>query len=254
MSPPEINIDSIIRYVCSAKSALSDASAYCARVASKIPDLPDAFAVAAQHLPTLKTVFTTIHESIIAISGCNEDQDYNNKEQHQDNKKEVHNNTEEKLNKIYSDINDTMKDYAIHVTYLQQLFETVGGRSDNADSRLKKYKKSVQDNKGTGLEKVMLHLLECAIGVAKEPLVTQGDIKNLEKALDDVTSLSPLFDETPSGATMNNFGAGNQFQHNGVGHQNICEDGFQVNGNNDNATYHFQAKAKDADKSEKSDI
>jgi predicted RNase H-like nuclease (RuvC/YqgF family) len=249
MSPPE-NIDRIIRYVCSAKSALENANSYCTRVTAKIPDLPKAFSVAAQHLSTLKAVVTTIHDSLNIIRDGDDEEDRRNKEQDRENE-------DDKLNEICQNINGTMEGYVQHVENLQKFFEIVNGRGDNADSRLKKYKKSVQSNRGTGLEKVMQHLLECAISVAKVPLVTQSDIENLEKALDDVRSLTPLFDDCSAGAIMNNFGAGNQFQHNGVGHQNICEDGVQINGNNDNAQFHFQARQarqarpNDTDRSEK---
>ncbi|KAL6892131.1 hypothetical protein GGI43DRAFT_196831 [Trichoderma evansii] len=258
MSTPEISSDSIIRYVHGAKSALDGANVYCAKVVREIPDLPKTFPVTAKHLPTLLAVFTTIHTSLNSISDGDEELIDVNGEHNRINDKQDHNiekqdngNDKQDLSKIYQSINETMQDYGGHVSYLQLLFETVRSRNDNADLRLKKYKKIVQNHKGMGLEKVMLHLLNCAIRVAKAPLVTGKEIKDLEGALNEVTDLTPLSDDCLGGGTMNNYGTGNQFQHNGNGNQNICEDGFQVNGNNDHAVYNYQARQKEADKPDK---
>ncbi|KAL7919400.1 hypothetical protein ACQKWADRAFT_195485 [Trichoderma austrokoningii] len=221
MNASENSKNDVIGFVYNAKLALDNASQHFG--VGELVDLPVAFPVAEKHLHTLRATFTSIHTK---LNG--------------DNLSEVYTNSS----------SNATQEYCRHITYVKKLFETVKSASDSAELKMKKYQRVVQDNKGMGLEKVMLYLIKCARVVAKKPFVTDKQKEALKEAQNELEDLPPVFDHSPTGGVIrNHHSSGHQFTHGGTGHQNICNSGFQITGNNDGGVYNYRIKPGEANES-----
>lgn len=220
MNSSENNKNNVISFVYNAKLALDNTSQ--CFVVGELVDLPEAFPVAEKHLHTLRTTFASIH---MKLNGGY-------------------------LGEVYPNSSNAAQEYCSRIAYVKELLEIAKCPSDNAELKMKKYQRIVRDNKGMGLEKAMLYLIKCARVVAKKPFVTDKQKEALREAQDEMTDLPPVFDDSPMGdVTMNHHSSGHQFNHGGTGHQNICNSGFQITGNNDRGVYNYVIKSNEVDES-----
>lgn len=220
MSATESNKNDVIGFVYNAKLSLDNASQ--CFVIDELVDLPEGFLMAEKHLHTLRTTFTSIYTKLSV----------------------------ENLNEVYPNSNSATQEYCSHIAYVKELFEIINCPNDNSEVKMKKYQMAVQDHRGMGLEKVMLHLINCAMVVAKKPLVTDKQKEALKEAQDEMKDLPPLYDgNSAGGIAVNHHSSGHQFNYSGTGHQNICNSGFQITGNNDRGVYNYMTDPNRVDKS-----
>ncbi|RMJ07382.1 hypothetical protein CDV36_012999 [Fusarium kuroshium] len=121
------------------------------------------------------------------------------------------------------------------IQLLESLFQAVNNSQNKDDA----YRHAV--GQGKTLEKVMEEMLQDALSAAVLPLVEREHVAALNRALEQVKSLSLSLEGQSRGAhiTCNNSGEGHQFNQNGGGGMYNCSSGFQVNGPNDGATYNY---------------
>jgi hypothetical protein len=220
MSSSENNKSDVINFVYNAKLALDNTSQ--CFVVGELVDLPEAFPIAEKHIRTLRTIFASIHTKL----------------------------TGEYLSEVYPNSSNAAQEYCRHIAYVKELLEVAKCPSDNAELKMKKYQRVVQDNNGMGLENAMLYLIKCARVVAKKPFVTDKQKESLKEAQDEIEDLPPAFDDGSKGdVIMNHHSSGHQFNHGGTGHQNICNSGFQITGNNDRGVYNYVIKSNEVDES-----
>ncbi|UKZ72202.1 uncharacterized protein TrAtP1_013142 [Trichoderma atroviride] len=220
MNSSENNKLDVISFVYNAKLALDSASQ--CFVVGELVDLPEAFPIAEKHLHTLRTTFDSIHTK---LNG-------------------------EYLSEVYPNSSIAAQAYCSYIAYVKEILEIAKCSSDNSELKMKKYQRIVQDNNGVGLEKAMLYLIKCARVVAKKPFVSDKQKEALREAQDEMKDLPPAFNDSSMGdAIMNHHSSGHQFNHGGTGHQNICNSGFQITGNNDRGVYNYMIKSNEVDES-----
>ncbi|KAF5554737.1 hypothetical protein FNAPI_6333 [Fusarium napiforme] len=154
----------------------------------------------------------------------------------------------EQMRELYPIIKHVADEGCLQLRAIQRLFDAVTQEGD----KLERYTSAVRNGDGKKVETIMLELLTNTTLVAVEPIVCQEHIEALQRALEDVKKLPPSLEEDRSASVvLNNSGPGNQFYHGGRGNQNHCSGGFQVNGDNQNATYTYTEKAKANEHSDK---
>ncbi|KAL7955692.1 hypothetical protein V8C34DRAFT_316237 [Trichoderma compactum] len=123
---------------------------------------------------------------------------------------------------------------SLEVTYFNSIFEAVTSPS-KFPTRDEKYRLAAEKYGGIPIEAAVRELLHEAIN-SVEVLSDEDGLKSaLQAQFDKVDKLKPSLTQNPKGTiSVNHYGRGNQFYHGGRGHQNHCEGGIQITG--DNAT------------------
>ncbi|KAJ6003292.1 hypothetical protein N7451_005839 [Penicillium sp. IBT 35674x] len=220
----EITKPQVLRDIRNTLLVLEKAAEACATV-SEVPELPLAFSVVAKHLPLTITILTSLTTHIKSASDDEEVQ---------------------QLRDMYPVIKGVTCDCSENVRILEDLFETVMQSDVDTQTKLRSYRSGVQFNGGKMVEKVMLDLLNLIMSL--EPLTTQEQIQTLQEALEEVKKVPPSLEDAPgAGVVMNNSGPGSMFYYGGKGHMNVNTGGFQVTGDNHNATYNYTEHLKAAE-------
>ncbi|KAH8667739.1 hypothetical protein BGZ61DRAFT_461099 [Ilyonectria robusta] len=124
---------------------------------------------------------------------------------------------------------------------MQDLFDTVS--SDDSTPWIDRYREAV--GSGDRLEEAMRELLDGIRDIAKVPLVSEDQIKELKEALKIVKRLPASLENRNGGYTFTNSGSGIQPIHLGKGEQNINGgSGFQVTGKGAHSTVNYNSGQK----------
>lgn len=173
-------------------------------------DLPEALYIAPQALAYIPMLLRSLEGYIIEIQEANA--------------------LKEKYGEIYEFAELCQK----QVTYFNSIFEAVTS-SGKFPTRDEKYRLAAEKCGGLPIEVAVKELLQEAINLATLLSDEDGLKSELQAAFDKVDKLKPSLTQTPKGTiSVNHYGRGNQFYHGGRGHQNHCEGGIQITG--DNAT------------------
>ncbi|OTA86001.1 hypothetical protein M434DRAFT_15977 [Hypoxylon sp. CO27-5] len=207
----QVKKDQVIRTLDNATYALSGALGQCT-ADQDFTGLGDAFPVVAKRLPIL---LQTLESMKVSLGNAEE---------------------KEELKKKYKAVSQFAEVCRSQAGYFQDIFAAIA--VNDSVPKLEHYRNAVADADGARIESVMRKLLDQAVDVAAAPLVSDDLIEKLEHAQDEVAALGPfLKDDHRGSTTLNNYGGGSQFYHNGNGNQNHCSGGVQVNG--DGSTNHF---------------
>lgn len=198
-----LQVTSALRTACIALEAAITSSASVKDSAG----LPSAFSIVTKHLPTLHQALDYLKRRL---------EDIPDSQRFADKHMDIY-----RLSKTSQDQSEYLQDFFAAVT------TTDGSRG------LDKYRDIVKKNNDKKIEDVLKNLLSQTIDiVSAEPLKDEALIRELEKALNEITSLAPSLPENAKrGPMLNNHGNGNQFYHGGSGNQNHCSGGVQVTGN-----------------------
>ncbi|CEI60340.1 hypothetical protein FVEN_g6500 [Fusarium venenatum] len=127
---------------------------------------------------------------------------------------------------------------------IESLFDAIK-QDYQSGTKNKHYAAAVQRGDGNKIENIMVDLLTSISRVVVEPFVSSEEIERLHEVLEEAKKLPPsLVDDPSAGIHVNNNSSGTQFYHAGNGHQHNCSGGFQVNGDNQNASYTYAEKTK----------
>ncbi|PCD46473.1 hypothetical protein AU210_001879 [Fusarium oxysporum f. sp. radicis-cucumerinum] len=209
MSNPEVSKQQALRALETTIFVLGQAIESCC-IAESAPDIPKAFSIVAKHLPIVEQVFSSARNHL------------------KSSKEET-----EQLKELYPVVKHVSDEGCGQLRSIENLFDTVTQDGE----KMERYASAVKSGDGKKVETIMVELLTNASLVAVDPLVSQDNIETLQRALEEVKKLPPSLEEDRSaGVVLNNSGSGNQFYHGGRGNQNHCSGGFQVNGDNQNAS------------------
>lgn len=179
-------------------------------------DLPKAFPVVSKWLPVVQKVLSSMRSQLKMRKADQETQ-------------------EDK------DGYPEMKQVAGECADLADRLEILYGAVASADAtpRIERYSDAVGG--GDRLEKVMRDLISRVAEVARAPLVSEDEIRELQEALAEVKQVPPSLEEDASGRyVFNNTGAGIQPVYLGKGNQNINSGGGpQITGDASKAQFYF---------------
>ncbi|KAL5617976.1 hypothetical protein FOVSG1_000198 [Fusarium oxysporum f. sp. vasinfectum] len=209
MSNPEVSKQQALRALETTIFVLGQAIESCC-IAESAPDIPKAFSIVAKHLPAVEQVFSSARNHL------------------KSSKEET-----EQVKELYPVVKHVSDEGCGQVRFIENLFDTVTQDGE----KMERYASAVKNGDGKKVETIMVELLTNASLVAVDPLVSQDNIETLQQALEEVKKLPPSLEgDRSAGVVLNNSGSGNQFYHGGRGNQNHCSGGFQVNGDNQNAS------------------
>ncbi|KAJ3540076.1 hypothetical protein NM208_g5217 [Fusarium decemcellulare] len=210
----------VLRALDTAIFVLGQAAESCGTI-EEAADIPKAFYVVAKHLPIVAEVFGSIRARLKSIEET------------------------EQITARYPIINHVADESCRQVRSVQNLFDTVT-RDAEGSTKMQRYATAVKNGDGKKVETLMVDLL-ANTGLATVDLsVSEEQIAVLEKAQEEVKNLFPSLEEKDiANVVVHNSGPGNQFYHGGKGHQHYCSGGFQVNGDNQHASYTYAEKAKE---------
>ncbi|KAM6483392.1 hypothetical protein HDV62DRAFT_358460 [Trichoderma sp. SZMC 28011] len=181
-----------------------------------IENLPPTFNFIVKHLSVLKDVVISMRDRI---------GDGN-----------AYQTSHEKYKAIYK-LSKTCQDQS---KYLRELIDAVATTSTpttsdtNSPANLDNYHKVVVERgRGFKVDDVLKGLLKKTVEVTSGTQLIDDNLREtLQNALQEITSQGVPSSEQPNaGVSLNNYGAGSQFCHNGTGNQNRCDGGIQITGN-----------------------
>lgn len=180
----------------------------------EVPKLPETFPVVAGYLPLVVGILSSTRSHL----------------KQKKTAEETEADTES-----YADIKGAAEEWRPLAKHLQGLFDTVS--SDDSTPWIDRYREAV--GSGDRLEEAMRELLDGIRDIAKVPLVSEDQIKELKEALKIVKRL-PASLESINGGYMFNNSNGIQPIHLGKGEQNInAGNGFQVTGKGAHNTVNY---------------
>ncbi|KAL6407167.1 hypothetical protein AUP68_09994 [Ilyonectria robusta] len=181
----------------------------------EVPKLPEAFPVVAEYLPLVVGILSSIKSHL--------------------KQKKTAEETEADTDS-YSDIKEAAEEWRSLAKHMQDLFDTVS--SDDSTPWIDRYREAV--GSGDRLEEAMRDLLDGIRDIAKVPLISEDQIKELKEALKIVKRLPASLENRNGGYTFTNSGSGIQPIHLGKGEQNINGgSGFQVTGKGAHSTVNY---------------